>query len=536
VDANGNVFIADTVSNKVRKVTPAGIISTFAGGGNGSPGGRILEGIPATSAPLNLPYAVAVDSVGNVFVADTGGGLVRKVDGSGIINTVAGSTSATALGDGGPATSALLASPQGIAVDTSGNLFISDTVSGLVRKVTKDGVINTVAGGGASTADGVLAVSEGLLNPWGLAVSSGNIYIATNGDYSVFKATDVPPSSLASSVTTMSFAAVSGANNTAAQTFSLTSSYQGLPWVLVATTTDGGQWLKAPASGTSPGAGAVSVDATFLCAGTYKGTVTITARGALPPTIAIPVQLVVQPSGASVTPGVDAGGLVNAASFSSLSGSAPGSLVSLFGTNLSASNLAGGLPWPTLLAGTSVAFNGVAVPLNFVSPAQINFQIPWEVAAFGPLSLAVNAGGAVGCSKTQPAISSFSPGIFATNAAGQGAILIANTALLATAGTGGRPATAGDYLSIFATGLGGVTNTPASGAAALGSPATTNVQPTVTIGGANAPVSFSGLAPGFVGLYQVNVLVPAGTPAGSAVAVILRIGGSVSNTVTIAVQ
>ena len=125
---------------------------------------------------------------------------------------------------------------------------------------------------------------------------------------------------------------------------------------------------------------------------------------------------------------------------------------------------------------------------------------------------------------------------------GQGAIQIANTTFIAATtgsipGAQTRPAQRGDFLTIFCAGLGDVNNRPASGAAASGGPlSTTRAAPTVTIGGVPATVSFSGLSPGFVGLYQVNVQVPASAPVGNAVSVVLTIGSVISNTVTIAVQ
>jgi uncharacterized protein (TIGR03437 family) len=230
---------------------------------------------------------------------------------------------------------------------------------------------------------------------------------------------------------------------------------------------------------------------------------------------------------------------VSAASF--LPGAAiPGSLISLFGLNFAQGNAAGGLPWPTTLEGVALAFNGVAAPLNFVSASQINAQVPWELSSQQSVQLAVNANGLVGCAATSTSTALVAPAIFSVNGSGkgQGAILIANTATLAApAGPGSTPATAGDYLSIFATGLGPVSNTPASGAAAGNPLGVTQYPPVVTIGGVNAPVTFSGLAPGFVGLYQVNVQVPANTPKGDAIAVVLRsLSLYISNTVTIAVQ
>jgi len=138
-------------------------------------------------------------------------------------------------------------------------------------------------------------------------------------------------------------------------------------------------------------------------------------------------------------------------------------------------------------------------------------------------------------------IAPFAPGLFTLNATGtgQGAVLISGTAQFAAplSVPGSRPALRGEFISIYGTGLGAVSNQPATGAAAQANPpSVTTSTPTVTIGGILAPVSFSGLAPGAVGLYQVNVQVPTGTPAGNAVPVTLSIGGVTSNTVTIAVQ
>jgi len=136
----------------------------------------------------------------------------------------------------------------------------------------------------------------------------------------------------------------------------------------------------------------------------------------------------------------------------------------------------------------------------------------------------------------------FSPGLFATNqqGSGQGAILIANSGIVAApSGTipGSRPAARGEFISIFCTGLGPVANQPASGAPALANPlSTTRTSPVVTIGGVPAPVVFSGLAPGFVGLYQVNAQVPITSSTGNAVPAVLTIGNIASNGVTIAVQ
>ena len=123
VDTAGNLFIADPSNNRVRKVTPGGVISTVAGNGTAGFSG---DGGPATSAQLNYPTGVAVDAAGNLFIADEANNRVRKVTPGGVISTVAGNGTQGYSGDGGPATSAQLYYPYGVAVDAAGNLFIAD--------------------------------------------------------------------------------------------------------------------------------------------------------------------------------------------------------------------------------------------------------------------------------------------------------------------------------------------------------------------------------------------------------------------------
>src|SRR5262245_25177990 len=142
VDSDGNLFLADTFNNRIRKVNPAGVITTVAGHGEFSFSG---DGGPATAAQLNQPHDVVVDAEGNLFIADTQNNRIRRVTPAGIISTAAGTTAGFS-GDGGPASAARLNQPYAVAVDGAGNLFIADTANNLIRKVTADGVITTVAG------------------------------------------------------------------------------------------------------------------------------------------------------------------------------------------------------------------------------------------------------------------------------------------------------------------------------------------------------------------------------------------------------
>lgn len=181
VDGNGNFYIADAYSNTVRKVNAStGVISTVAGGVQGTyPTG---DGGAATDASLYLPEAVAVDSSGNLFILDQNNAVVRKVTAAtGIITTVAGNNTWGFSGDGGPATNAQISGAFSIAVDSSGNLYIADTFNYRIRKVTSAGIITTIAGNGTEgfSGDGGPATSAALDTPQGVAIdSTGVVYVA----------------------------------------------------------------------------------------------------------------------------------------------------------------------------------------------------------------------------------------------------------------------------------------------------------------------------------------------------------------------
>ena len=189
---DGSLLI--TTASRIRKVAPNGTISTFAGGGNSID--NFGDGGPATDATLLTPYDIDVDGSGNVYVADEGHDLIRRIDRSGIITTVAGDIDADELArdpvnirESGPARSIHLHSPQGVVLDGGGNLFISDTINNRVRKVDVNGQLTTVAGRGrwgfaAEENSGDLGAALGakVKMPWGLVIDlEGNLYIgATN--------------------------------------------------------------------------------------------------------------------------------------------------------------------------------------------------------------------------------------------------------------------------------------------------------------------------------------------------------------------
>ncbi len=248
---------------------------------------------------------------------------------------------------------------------------------------------------------------------------------------------------------------------------------------------------------------------------------------------ALSLLLCTVPVWAQSAPSINPGGAVNAASYAApLS---PGGIASVYGSFLlTAPAQAAGAPLPLSLGGLSLAFGAsLPAPLFYVSGGQVNFQVPWEASGQAQ-SLAATLAGRTGAPQAV-SLAPFSPGIFGMNAqgTGQGAILDASNQLADAS----HPTTPGvTYIQIYCTGLGAVTHQPPTGAASPVSPlAETVATPEVTIGGVPATVTFSGLAPGFVGEYQVNAQVPAAAPAGNAVPVAISIGGAASNTVTIAV-
>ena len=186
-DARGNLYIADTDNHRVRMVNPVGVITTVAGNGQFGADG---DGGPATMASVEFPVSVAVDAFGYLYIGQ-GPGVVRKVDPAGIITTVAGQLRELGFGgDGGPAVSALLSTPRGVAVDMFGNLYIADLSNHVVRRVDPTGIITTVAGSGESGTggDGGPALEVPLTSPGGVATDSrGNVYIAETWDHKVRK-------------------------------------------------------------------------------------------------------------------------------------------------------------------------------------------------------------------------------------------------------------------------------------------------------------------------------------------------------------
>ena len=225
--------------------------------------------------------------------------------------------------------------------------------------------------------------------------------------------------------------------------------------------------------------------------------------------------------------------VTNAASYHTDAG-APGAIVSLFGASLSAGTTQfSAFPLPTVLGDTSVTFNGIPAPLYFASPQQVNAQVPFEVAAGSAIAEVISKSG---IALTQLTVGASGPGIFTLNGSGAGDAAVIDAVTYAPV-TSSQPIAAGGYLGIYCTGLGAVTPATTTGAV----PATltkTTVDPSVLIDGQPiqpTSVLWAGLAPGFVGLYQVNAQVPAILTAGTH-RLQLVVNGAASNTVTFAVR
>jgi uncharacterized protein (TIGR03437 family) len=242
------------------------------------------------------------------------------------------------------------------------------------------------------------------------------------------------------------------------------------------------------------------------------------------------------------SPAPNQGGITNAAD-GNVKTLAPGMISAFYGVNMAGkvATAYAAPPLPITLGGTTLVEDGEPLPLFFVSPNQIDFQVSWFQEPGTPSLFTVVVGAQQSKTLTFQ-IASVAPALFSTNSqgSGQGSILVANTSILAApAGvtSSSRPAKRGEAIEIFATGLGAVDQLIFDGDSAPGNPAAnTLATATVTIGNVPAKVLFSGLAPGFVGLNQVNVTVPQSVTPGSSVPVVLTIGGVTSNTVTMAVQ
>jgi len=517
---NGNLYVSDTANNVIRVIT-GGLINTYAGtqGSQGYAG----DGAAANLATLNHPTGLAIDGSGNLYIADTGNNVVRMVSvKNGYISTVAGDYSRGGgyTGDGGAATNAQLDAPTAVAVDSAGNIYVTDSVYNLVRKVT-------ASTGYFSTIVGINSTGGSLNHPNALLLDpSGAIYIADtshrvlkwfNNTLTTFAGTgDIGTSgdngpatkALLNNPTGLAEDAAGNIYIVDANSFRVRAvSTSGIITTVAGTGHVGYVGDGGPALGAYfnfPNSICIDGQGNFYLTDTENNVIrdlTITA-----PTIA-------------------ANGVVSSASF--LPKVSPGSLASVAGTSLSTSNpLSASTPLPMALAEATVTVNGQAAPILYASPTLINFQVPWETAV-GTASVVVSVAGVASNKVTVP-VTATAPGIFYYSS---GAAIAQNHDY--SLNSPSNPAHAGSFIIAYLTGSGPVSPSIADGAATpLTGLTTTTYTPTVTIGGMNAPVIFSGLTPGLIPLWQMDITVPSGLAAGS-YPMIVSLNGQVSNSATV---
>jgi uncharacterized protein (TIGR03437 family) len=548
IDASGSLFIADCTSNRIRKVDATGKITTVAGNGaSGSAG----DGGPATAAQLNWPRGVAVDSAGDLYIADTYNSRIQRVDTKGTITTVAGTGAYGYSGDGGPATAAQLYGPRGVAVDSAGDLYIADTYNGRIRVVNPAGVINTVAGDGnqyARSGDGGAPTNADLGYPAGLFLDpSGNLYVADQAynDVRVLLASGLQAILTVQSVHAGDFDAGQSGRYTVTVSNALFAGSTSGPVTFTASVPAGLTIVSLSGSGWNCSANQCT-RSDALPGGTSYPPVTVTAAIAATAGSQATPQFSVSGGGGIAagagdftvitTPAPSITAVVNAAS--SLPGIADGSWVSIFGTNLSNTTrgwqssdfVAGNLP--TALDGVSVAIAGLPAALSYISPTQLNVQAPLT-GQTGPVHVVVT-NNSVESTAASATVSRNAPGVFVFGPGGNkyaAAIIWKSDGTYDYLGPAGlfgpavttRPARPGDILEIYATGL-GPTN-PSVPAGAVFSGSAPLVDPaTATIGGVAAPASYAGLVG--AGLYQLNVTVPS-VPVGDQ-PLLVRVNGVTS--------
>ncbi len=422
-------------------------------------------------------------------------------------------------------------------------------VVGGVITITANAADNVGVAGVQFLIDGTASGAEDTASPWALQIDTD---LLNSGSHTVTaRARDAAGNSTTSAavsfivdngipvvtITSPAAGTAVGASFTASATVTDRNAIAGVQF-LIDSHPQGTEDTAAPYS--------VTVDASTLASGTHtllavardvagnKGTASVTFTGG-------------SGTGGGTAPGTTIYSVVNAATYGSNLACSPNALVSIFGKDLTPGGIEGAtaIPLPGQILGVSVKADGVQLPLLWVSPDQINFQCPDRTSG-QRMSITVERTGQVSA-PVEVTEQFATPGIFSMDSSGkgQGAILIANTdkiAMRTTVGIPSRPAIPGDYISIFGTGLGPIRAPVAAGVrspAGDGSRVTAPVG--VTIGGMAAQVTYAGLAPGWVGLYQVNARVPSNIGFGDAVPVVIQVtdpGGQVvsSNTVTISVQ
>jgi uncharacterized protein (TIGR03437 family) len=546
VDSAGSLYIADSLNNRIRKVSN-GVTTTVAG--NGTQGFSGDNG-PATSAQLNSPAGVAVDSAGNLYIADTWNNLIRKVSG-GVITTLAGIGASGFSGDNGPATRAQLANPVGVAVDSDGDLYLADNWNHRVRKVS-NGVITTVAGNAVIgfSGDNGPAASAQLVDPKGVAVdSAGNLYIADGVGSRIRKVSSGVISTVAGNGTY----GLGGDHGPAAsaQLWDPTGVVVDSAGNLYIADT-GNNCVRKVSNGVistvagngTPGFSGDNGPATSAQLATPEGVAVDSAGNVyIADSDNNRIRLLTPAAGTGQAPTIMS--VVNAASY--LGGPiSPGEVVTIFGTGIGPGTAAYATTDPstgrlaTMIGGVQVMFSGIAAPMIYASNSQVSAVAPYEMASVANSPVSIEYAGETSNSD-QLTLAAAAPGLFAQNSSGSGpgAILNQDNSLNGPS----HAAAKGSIVQVYMTGE-GLTSPPS----ATGTITTVNLPPPqvtpapvqpvqVWIGGQPALYTYAGEAPGMVaGVMQLNVQIPSNAPSG-ALSIQVSVGGNVSQSgITVAVQ
>jgi uncharacterized protein (TIGR03437 family) len=518
VDAFGTLYFADSRNHRIRRIRTNGAIDTVAGNGSAGFSG---DGASAVAAQLNQPMGVAVDSSGNLVIADTGNNRIRRVSSNGTITTIAGNGNASFFGDGGPAVRASVHAPQGVALDRSGDVLIADTLNQRIRRITPDGIIQVVAGNGGTgvAADGAQAANAPLNQPSAVVVDgAGNILFTEQGNGRVRAVSPAGnivtlarglggPRGLALDNAGNLYVTDAGRNGiveitpdgtvTAIAGLAITAVISPVP---LAPTT-----VNAPAAPVSccyggdggPAANAalnapwgIGVDASGNIYFADSGNDAIRAITPAP-----------------TAPAISA--IANGASNQS-GPIAPGLVVVIFGSGLGPGQLAQAPGAPsTQLAGVSVLFNGVAGQMLYAQSKQVSAIVPAGISG-SPVEVVVENRNL--SAATSIALTAVAPALFTADTSGAGQALALNSD--GSANGPAHSAARGSAITLFATG-------------------TASLPVAVTIGGTPATVVSTG-SPG-PGVVSVTALIPPGVPSGQ-LPVAVQCGGAVSQaSVTVAV-